>query len=261
MIGISTACFYPMLTEETIAPISKMGFSQIEIFLNALCECDADYCRDLKKRLDDAGLRVWAVHSPLSAYEYLLLFSNYPRRVKDGLALYRRVMEAAAMLGAKWVTFHGDRFENPAYRGIEGYCEVIGRLLELSAKSGVGLSQENVSWCRSSSPEFLAELAARVDDPYFGFTFDLKQAVRANVPFETYLGIMGKKIVNVHLSDHLPKDSCLLPGEGEMDYPSFFDRFKQLGYGGPFIIEVYSSDFNSVAQIDKARKNLMLNFC
>ena len=41
--------------------------------------------------------------------EGMLLFSDYKRRTQDGFEQYKRYFEATKMLGAKYLTFHGER--------------------------------------------------------------------------------------------------------------------------------------------------------
>ena len=50
-IGISTASFYPMQTEDTIKIISDMESSLCEVFLEAEYEYGKEFIRELKKEL------------------------------------------------------------------------------------------------------------------------------------------------------------------------------------------------------------------
>jgi len=253
MIGASTSCFYPMETELSAELLGKLGFRRIEIFLNALCECEPEYCRDLRRRLDESGMTCCAVHSPISAYEYLLIFSPYRRRLEDGLDIYRRIFQAADILGARIVNLHGERRENPAACGVDRYCEGLHAVMDAARSSDARLCQENVSWCKSSDPGFLAAVAENMRGSGLGYTLDLKQAVRAHVPVSRYIEIMGRELINVHLSDHNGEKSCLLPGQGVFDYAAFAQELKRLGFSGPLTIEVYRGDFAQDRELSDAK--------
>ena len=84
-LGISSATFYPMLTEDAIDQIIKLGYRKAEIFLNSECEFTPDYIHELHSRLDAGGVEVISVHPYTSAIEALFFFTAYPRRANDAL--------------------------------------------------------------------------------------------------------------------------------------------------------------------------------
>lgn len=248
-VGISTACFYPMLTEKTLPLIAGLGFSKIEVFFNTESECNLDYCADFKRRADDLGIEILSVHSFSSPYEHLILFSEYTRRMEDALKLYGRIIRAGNCLGARYVTFHGDRKINPADLGIDQYCTVLDRLIRMAREQDMYICQENVSWCKSSDIAFLRGLVKHLNNPDLRFTLDIKQANRAEVGLYEYIGVMGAAIANVHINDYDESHPCLLPGCGVMDYPKLFESLRQCGYRGDYIIEVYRKNYKDLTQI------------
>ncbi|MEG2857860.1 MAG: sugar phosphate isomerase/epimerase, partial [Clostridia bacterium] len=116
----------------------------------------------------------------------------------------------------------------------------------------ISITQENVSWCASANPQYLRRLREELGDK-IGFTFDLKQACRANVPFEEYLSAMGNRIMNIHISDFSTDNTCLLPGNGTLDFNYFFKCLREYSYDGPLIIETYSSAFDNIRQIESSK--------
>lgn len=253
-LGISTACFFPMMTELSPDLIAQLGFDKIEVFFNAEQELNLTYCSALAKKCTRKGIAVHSVHPHCSGYDSVLLFSPYDRRMGEGLALYRRIAKAARRLGAKVITFHGaSRFFTKV--DIDQYCNVLSQLCAVCAEQGVMLAQENVSWCKSADPDFLYELAQRISPDQLGFVLDVKQAVRAGVAVSRYLEAMGDRICTVHLSDHDDTRPCLVPGEGEMDYPSFFQALRQKT-GAPVLIELYRSNYQTPGDLAKAARQV-----
>lgn len=94
-LGISTACLYPMVTEEALDRLLERGFRLFEIFFNTVSELEPGYVEGLRHRLDKAGAEVVSIHPFTSAFEVMLLFSDYSRRTEDGLVFYRSYFETA----------------------------------------------------------------------------------------------------------------------------------------------------------------------
>lgn len=251
-LGISTACFYPLVLEQAVMRIGRLGVRNTEVFVNTESEFGSDYVEALRALLDGQGLQAVSVHPYTSGMEGQLLLSDYARRTEDGLKQYARYFAAAQRLGARFLTFHGERSIIPEHNAadVARKMEVYRRLCALAETYGIVLAQENVAWCKSENPEYLRMLREQV--PALGFTLDLKQAHRAGRHWSAYLDAMGDRLVNVHINDFDSTRSCLLPGEGVMDYTAFFARLRGLGYQGAALIEVYASNYTDEAQLARS---------
>jgi len=250
-LGISTACFYPMYTENAIEEIGRLNIKNIEIFINSESEFSSGYIDEIRRRIEFYGMKVVSVHPYTSGTEGVAFFSGYERRLDDSLDKYARYFDAANILGAKYFTFHGERriaskVKVDSVPG-EKIAAAYKRLNARAKDCGIILAQENVAWCKSSDLEYLTFIRDMV--PELHFTLDTKQAVRAGVDVNEYLKIMGDRTVNVHISDHDSANMCLLPGEGDMDYDKFIDGLKNVGYDGHLLVEVYASDYDNMSQI------------
>ena len=159
-VGISTACFYPQPLEEILPVLAGLGVHAIEIFFNTESEFQPRFYEQIGMQARSCGLDVVSVHPYTSLMEGMLLFSDYKRRTEDGMMQYQRYFECAAALGARYLTFHGERdmgiTDNPARWARK--CEAYRRLCGIASACGVTLAQENVAWCRSRDPGFLRAL-------------------------------------------------------------------------------------------------------
>lgn len=248
-VGVSTACFYPMRTEQAVEEIKKTKAGCVEVFLEARSEYDPEYCKRLKERLDEAGIRVVSVHGFVAGYEPFL-FSEYERRAKDALEEFQMVLEAARILGAKLNTFHGNRLE--AYTkdfDFKKYAEKFDLLCSVAEEKGIQISWENVSWCQSGNLEFLNKSLEWIRSNNFGFTLDLKQAARANYNYSEYLKIFKNRLLNVHISDLNDKSTCLLPGNGTQNFHRIYKDLRALCYDRALIIEVYHDAFYDTKEV------------
>lgn len=255
-IGISTACFYPLPIELAIDRIAALGFDTIEIFFNTDSEYEPAFLDLIAERLHRYGITLVSIHPFTSLMEGMLLFSQYERRTQDGLWQYRRYLHAGRRLGAKYLTLHGERSmaKDATPREMEQRCAVYRTLCGIAAEEGMVIAQENVAWCKSREPAYLRQLYDNVPD--LRYTLDIKQAGRAGHHWREYLDIMGDRLVNVHINDWSETESCLLPGEGEMDYPAFFEALRRVHYDTQALIEVYSANYTSEDQLVRAAQVL-----
>ena len=54
-LGISTACLYPMLMEDSLETLINLGFHQFEIFINTYSEMEPEFLAMLEKKLRRGG--------------------------------------------------------------------------------------------------------------------------------------------------------------------------------------------------------------
>ncbi|MGV8983372.1 sugar phosphate isomerase/epimerase family protein [Clostridium sp.] len=251
-IGLSSACFYPNLhTEDSIGKMKELGFNHGEIFLNTWSEYQEEFVKVLLQKKESCEFNINSVHAFSSSFEPYL-FDKYDRRRGDMLKHFKSVCKAAKTIGASCYTFHGMRYTDFNDLDTKFVIDIYNELAYIALESGIKLAQENVSWCMSADLDFLAFLSEKSKYPIY-FTLDLKQAYRTEVPLDKYIDLMGKKIVNLHINDRDENHSCLLPGNGNLDYKMISNRLKSVGYSGKGIIEVYSENYSNYEEITKAK--------
>ena len=238
-IGISTSCFYPMKTEDTLSHIADLGFKQIEVFVNAPSESTVTYAKCFRSAADAAGLQIIAFHPFSSFAETYCLFGAYEQRRRDFYDIYNGYFEAAATMGAKTFNFHGCRSDWPIEP--ELYCEIYYELYRRSQQLGVRFSQENVNRHYGGRVDFIRTMNQQLKDDVW-FTFDVKQAMRSGEDPCTMRDVMGQKLVHFHASDYRTGGACALPGQGECNYQAILnDQLRSDRVGK--VIEVYSGDY------------------
>jgi len=244
--GISTSCFYPLPVEEAVRWLTEHRVPHIEIFFNSLYETEPPLLDEIKGMLRESGTRVQSVHPYNSALEPLLFFSEYERRVDEGIELYSRYFQAAAELGAEVFVLHGDR--PGGFLPEEETFDRFARIAERGRTFGITVTQENVVRNRSREPgylvrmkEYLGELAA--------FTLDLKQAVRAGYQPEDFLIPLGRSVRHIHLSDRDEHCDCLPVGRGNADIAGFLGKLRALDYDSGVIMELYRENYGAYEEL------------
>lgn len=252
-IGISSSCLYPMLTEKALETVGELGAKTAEFFFNSYSELKKPLIDELKSIKDYYGINVRSVHPFTSAYEAVLLFGGYERRLADGIDFYKNYFEAANELGAEMVVLHGGRVYLPTTP--EGYAQSYIPLHEAALREGIHIAHENVHNHHCGNPKFMKALADLVGDE-FRTVLDIKQCRRCGESEFEYINLLGNKIYQVHISDALPGKDCLAPGAGEYDFRRLLEELGRVGYDKTAIIELYRQNYGEVEELRTAKSYL-----
>lgn len=245
-IGVSTSCFYPLLTEKSLLKVAQSNASVTEIFFNAECELKKEFVTVLKNICDQYDLSVKSVHPTGSLAESFNLFSAYDRRYDETMEKFKRYAEIVSSMGGKYIILHGGKPNNVL--DDRGYFERFYKISETLKQEGGILLQENVVNFRAGNIDFLKRMSDYLGDNA-NFCIDVKQSVRGGYsPFDA-VRLLGKKVKHIHISDNNEKSDCLLPLDGNFDFKAFFETALSCGFSGDAIIEVYSEAYKDYDEI------------
>jgi sugar phosphate isomerase/epimerase len=262
-IGISTACLYPMHTEESLKILLDAGYRSFELFINSDYETEKTYIDTLKKMADEVGADFVSVHPYTAAMETMYFFSNYDRREEEGLKHYEKFLKTAKYLGAGKLVIHGqhvNRFGKYSLTDDE-YCERYLKLSKLASEYGIRICQENVQSFRSGDVAFISSMHKILGNRVC-FALDIKQTILAHQNMYDMMRAMGSQLVHLHLSDNTLNDSCCLPGSGTFDFCKLKEELIKMDFSGDIVIEVYGSaihDNDDLLQSEKFTRNIFEN--
>ncbi len=252
-LGVSSACYYPLTTEESFIKACKSGFRSIELFFNSPSELSDDFINEILRIKNEYGVLIPSVHPFMSFAESFYLFSSYERRFYDILDLYRRFFEIMKILEAEIFILHGAKIPGSIDDSL--YFERFHKLIEIGKEQGVRVCQENVVHYRSESVDFLTRMRDSIGED-FNIVLDIKQAKRTGVsPFE-FIDKLGENIAHIHISDHNDTSTCIPPLEGDFDFSEFFKKLRHIDYSGNFIIELYNHSYENESQIADSYKKI-----
>ena len=253
MTGVSTACLYPMNTEQALKTLAELSIDTVEIFFNSFSEIEPAFVKNLKRIADHAGMKIAAIHPFTSSFESFMLFTPYGRRFEDMLELYKKYFQAAKILGANVLILHGDNDGGPLSDA--EYFERFAALADAGRDYGVTTAQENVFKFRGAHPHFISKMRQHLGSNA-KFVFDIKQALRSGYdPFDV-LDAMGEDVVHIHLSDNLPQgtngidNTCLMPFKGNFNFERLADKLRSASFDGCYILEVYRRCFEHPEEIN-----------
>jgi hexulose-6-phosphate isomerase len=226
--------------------IRKAGFEGIQLGVTdppgelTLRSPDADVTR-LGKACRDAGLE------PHSLVGVLRFFREDEADRKRGLDDARRVLDLAALLGAKTILIHPGQL-TPAVPYDDCWRLAVDGLRALKGqaeRTHLRLGLENV-WNRFlMSPLEARRLVEEVDSPAAGIWFDVGNVVAFAYP-EQWIRLLGKMIVGVHIKDfkrgpgdHFGTYDGFVPlFHGSVNWPAVMRQLAAVGFDDYLVTEV-----------------------
>lgn len=250
MLGISTASLFTRLfTEDALPVVRDFGSEAAEVFMATFREYRAEYGRLFAERKGD--MPIHSIHS-LNQHFEPDLFNPSPRTREDCEQVLRSFLANGQMMGAKYYTFHGRPRLKPGAYPID--WPSFGKRLEeingICQENGITLCYENVDWTLYNYCGFFRSLTPYA--PSVKATLDVKQARLSGVDVYELLDEMGDRLVTVHLSDHDQNGKMCAPGKGLFDFERLFRSFKQRGFTGACLIELYPSDYKQIAELKES---------
>jgi len=256
IFGMSTASFFlDKYTEDAINEIGKMGIKNAEVFFSSVSEYKPEFVKELNKRADDNGINIYSIHALNTQFEPQT-FSMHERQRDDAYDVYKRVLEAGAVLGAQVYVFHGPTNVkiakklriNYEYAGL-----MVSKAANLAKQYGIKFSYETVHWCWYAKPDFPTKLNEHLTTDNLYFTLDLKQAGQSKYDFEDYIDAMGDRLVNVHICDFVVDEKRgiipKLPFKGSLNFKSLKNKLYDINYNGGMILEVYTNNYKNLEEL------------
>jgi sugar phosphate isomerase/epimerase len=194
---------------------------------------DAELAR-FGKALDDAGVRVSAIGSPIGKI-------GIDAPLGPELDRLRRVADVAAGFGTTIVRVFS--FFIPAAQRPERYREqVIERmraLADIAEERGVVLAHENEKEIYGDRPERCADIIASVGSPALRATFDAANFVQCGVrPHTQGYGLIRPYLVYLQVKDALAATGEVVPaGQGDGQVRETLAALRDSGFGGYLSLE------------------------
>ena len=200
--------------------------------------------KEVRKKLDDAGLTVWSIGSPIGKIDI----------ERDSFAVhtekFRRTLEIAEILGAENIrlfSFFVPKDKNPAdYKG-----EVINRLgtfLDLAKGTGITLCHENEKGIYGDIPERCLEIHKAL--PEMPAIFDPANYIQCGADTLECWKMLSGYVKYLHIKDALTDGSVVPAGKGVGNLPFILEDFRRNG-GKCVTIEPHLTVFAGLSALEK----------
>ncbi|MBQ3140694.1 MAG: TIM barrel protein [Clostridia bacterium] len=244
--------------DEQLATVKKLGMNFIEIRGvdgKNVADLDADQVADVKRKLDQAGVGISAIGSPIGKIGIRDDFDAHLER-------FERVMNTAEALGTRYIrvfSFFMPEGEDPETH-FETVCERLSVLIERAAARGLVLLHENERDIYGEKAPACLKLMQRLACDNFRATFDPANFVQAGQNVKEAYEMLYPYIEYVHIKDARFEDKSVTPagyGDGEVEY--LLKALADGNYSGFLSVEPHLGDFVGLADLQKSELNSIID--
>jgi sugar phosphate isomerase/epimerase len=223
--------------DEQLAVLAAESISHLElrsVWSTNVADLDDAQIARLRRELDDSGVRVSAIGSPIGKI-------GIDAPLEPEMERLRRVGDIASELGTTLVrvfSFFIPRAQDPQlYR-----TRVIDRmaaLAGLAAERGLVLAHENEKEIYGDVPERCADVIASVGSPSLRATFDAANFVQCGVrPHSDAYELLRPYLVYVQMKDALAATGEVVPaGQGDGEVRETLAELRDSGFEGYLSLE------------------------
>jgi sugar phosphate isomerase/epimerase len=223
--------------DEQLAVLAAESISHLElrsVWSTNVADLGGKELADFRRALDDAGVGVSAIGSPIGKIEL-----DAP--LGPELARMRRVADVANELGTQIVRVFSF-FVPPGVPPERHRSEVIDRmcaLTQIAEDRGLVLAHENEKEIYGDRPERCADLITAVGSPAFRATFDAANFVQCGVrPHSEGYGLLRPYLVYLQVKDALAATGEVVPaGQGDGQVRETLSALRDSGFEGYVSLE------------------------
>ena len=208
-----------------------------------IAEISDSKAKEVRKKLDDACLRVWTIGSPIGKIDI----------EKDDFTLhtekFKRTPELADILGAENIRLFS--FFTPAENRDSYKDKVIARLgafCGIARGSGITLCHENEKGIYGDTPERCLEIHKAL--PEMKAIFDPANYVQCGVDTLQAWELLKGYVKYLHIKDALADGSVVPAGKGIGNVKYILEDFKKLG-GESVTVEPHLTVFAGLKDLEK----------
>ena len=214
------------------AVLLALGASHIEVrsaWGTNVSELEPEQVARLKEILDEKGLKVSAVASPIGKVDVSL-------PVEHELERLRQIISVAKGLDAGYIRiFSFYRADNQGADDIRGDVMIrMGALAALAAEAGVVLLHENEKGIFGDTPERVLDIMKTVDSPALRIAWDNANFVQVGVrPFTDGYAMLRPYLEYFQVKDAVAATGEVVPaGEGDGELDATIAALKADGFAG-----------------------------
>ena len=209
-----------------------------------ISEISLQKAAEVKKKLDDAGLKTWSIGSPIGKIN--IETDDFAKHLET----FKHSLELSAVLEAdcfRLFSFYLPFGKNPSdYRN--EVMERMGTFCDLAKGYSVTLCHENEKGIYGDIPERCLELHQSL--PELMGIFDPANYIQCNVDTLQGWKLLKPYIKYMHIKDALAEGAVVPAGKGVGNVPAIVKDFVADG-GNAFTIEPHLTIFDGFANLEK----------
>ena len=240
-----------------IAALRRNGLHGLEIRGvdgQNIADISLDKAQEVRRKLDDAGLTVWSMGSPIGKVS--IETKDFPAHL-DKL---RHVLDLADVLGApnlRMFSFYVPAGRQAAYRA--QVIDWMGQMLSAAAGSSVTLCHENEKGIYGDNADRCCELLTAF--PELAGIFDPANFVQCGQDTQAAWDLLKRRIRYLHIKDALADGHVVPAGHGIGHVPEIVRDFRALG-GTAVTVEPHLSVFDGLKDLEQGDQKTHVDaFC
>lgn len=239
--------------QQQITAMKDNGISYLEIRgVNGenIADISSKTAREIKKQLDDAGLKVWSLGSPYGKIGIEEAF--FPH-----LEQFKKSLEIADILETNHIRLFS--FYIPQGANYEKYTdEVMNRLEQFLTAS----RNSDVILCHENEKDIYGDIASRCLEIHKNFPsikaiFDPANFIQCGQDTKEAWEMLAPYIEYMHIKDALPDGSVVPAGKGIGNIPYLLEKYK----GKVLTIEPHLSVFEGFENLEADHQTKRESFC
>lgn len=239
-----------MNLDKQIEVITKLGINHIEmrgVNGKGLVEYPLEEVKEIKKTLDEHGIRLSSVGSPVGKIKIEDDFEPH-------FELFRHTVEIAKIMEAPYIrmfSFFIDPEKDPAdYR--DAVMERMGRMVAYAKEQGVILLHENEKDIYGDVAPRCLDLMKEFYCDNFKAVFDFANFVQCKQNTLEAYEMLKPYIAYVHIKDAVWADGSVVPaGTGDGNVKEILGMLKASGYQGFLSLEPHLAEFAGFSALEK----------
>lgn len=238
--------------EKQIEVIKKLGVPYIEmrgVNWKPLVEHSLEEVKDIKQKLDDNGIRISAVGSPIGKIKITDSFEEH-------FELYKKTVEIAKILETPYIrmfSFYIPEDEEPeTYK--EEVFERMEQFITYAEEHDVVLLHENEKDIYGESALCCKELMDQFYGNHFKAIFDFANFVQCGQDTWEAYNLLKEYIAYIHIKDAKADSGKVVPaGAGDGNVEKILHTMLENGYDGFFSLEPHLAVFNGFGALEKGK--------
>lgn len=219
--------------------LAEVGYDCVEYNDQSLPQyfrAGEDELHQVAEKAAEVGIRMHSAHSPCGEYDLTALDDS---KYAEALDAHLHCVEALAEVGVEQFVVHqvgGPREQWP--ERYERAVEALSKLCAEAAPRGMKILAENFAGHPCAEVRGIVE---GVGSPDLGICFDIGHAHLDGLSMASEIEAAGDRLWSLHVHDnHGPGsgDEHLPPGWGTVEWAEVMRALHDIGYAGPFMMEV-----------------------
>lgn len=232
--------------DEQINALRENGYNGIEIRTieeKNVTELTIDEAKEIKKRLDEAGLNVWSIGSPIGKIKIHEDFEQH-------MELYKHTLELSSVLEAR--AFRLFSFYMPKNEDVSQYeqkvIEQVGRFLDEAKQYDIMICHENEKGIYGDIAERCLTIHKAL--PGLGGIFDPANFLQCKQDTLEAWEMLHPYIQYMHIKDSNAEGQVVPAGEGLGNVATLLQKYRAVG-GNVLTLEPHLKIFDGMKDLEK----------